>query len=113
MIYINLQKWPQPNEEADFRFSETLLLDWGVQHGLAKLQGGRTKKSPSPSPPHPLAQDLIIYMQGPSANIVVVNVRELCEVVYREVGSALPCPNCRFKNWLQSIGTDPYKNCKI
>ena len=44
MINIDLQKWPHPNEEADFRISETILIDWGVQHGLANLQGGKTKK---------------------------------------------------------------------
>ena len=49
MIHIDLQKWPHPNEEADFRISETILIDWGVQHRLANLQGGKTKKSPSPS----------------------------------------------------------------
>ena len=86
MIHIDLQKWPHPNEEADFRISETILKigvyntdwriyrvaklknhtywspevapsqwrsrfsnfrnyieDWGILHGLANLQGGKTQ----------------------------------------------------------------------
>ena len=49
------------NSSFFFRISETMLLDWGLQHGLANLQGGRTKKSPSPSPPDPFIQPVGIF----------------------------------------------------
>ena len=38
-----------------------MFLDWGLQLGLANLQGGRTKKSPSPSPPDPFIQPVGIF----------------------------------------------------
>ena len=43
MIHIDLQKWPHPNEEADFRISETILLigvystDWRI-YRMAELK---------------------------------------------------------------------------
>ena len=81
MIHIDLQKWPHPNEEADFRISETILkigvynTDWRI-YRVAKL------KNRPPHLPHTrLAQDLILYIERPSGSIVVANVSEICEVI--------------------------------